>query len=178
MKSLILSIFVIASLTIGHNSYGYGNNHFKFFENPQGGDYWPWGKEVEFPWDSIQGVWVAKSFVGLSTYFSFQVAKNNGRNILKITQYARFTCDLIAQGVGYEAQRVVKAKLKGPQHKSNIQIHFFKRSDVIGSDDTDDQLDNSDDIMAVVMVKSSENSRSPTFFDITKISSDPKDFCQ
>jgi hypothetical protein len=91
-----------------------------------GGDVWPWGEEMPFPWRGIKGVWMAE-IEGCPTYFTFTALKmQSGAHQLQVRQYDPVTCKLISRGVGYEQDRYVKAVLVGKKGTFDIAVHVFK----------------------------------------------------
>lgn len=73
---------------------------------------WPFGQELAFPWDDIQGLWLAEG-EGFAAYFSLRVTveKEAGVRILKIKQLDAATCKTVATGVGIEQDSVVRAQM-------------------------------------------------------------------
>ncbi len=93
------------------------------------GDAWPWGAELPFPWKGIQGTWMAK-VDGYINYFKFvTIRSENGFNQLQVTQYDA-NCETIANGAGYEQERVVKAMMTGIYGTFNLTVHVFRQSDL------------------------------------------------
>lgn len=94
------------------------------------GDAWPWGAELPFPWKGIQGTWVAR-IEGETIYFRFvTVRSSQGFNQLQVTQHDE-RCRVMANGAGYETDRVVKALMVGPAGTFNLTVHVFRQSDVL-----------------------------------------------
>ena len=131
MKTLVFGVLFFANLLVSSISYGESNSIDQKGIQILGGEYWPWGKEVNFPWSSIQGIWFARDSSGYSSYFSFKVLNQNQERILRVEQYEGSNCVLIGRGIGYEKDRVVKARFTGYNGDFDLRIHVFKESDVI-----------------------------------------------
>lgn len=72
---------------------------------------WPWGAEMPFPWSFVQGVWFARQGE-FESYFVFRIVKQkSGINQLEVKQVDPINCEVIASGVGYEQNRVVRAQM-------------------------------------------------------------------
>lgn len=72
---------------------------------------WPWGAEAPFPWTFVQGTWLAENET-VRTYFTFRVIRSkSGINQLEVQEVNPSNCEVIARGVGYEQNRVVRAQM-------------------------------------------------------------------
>lgn len=74
---------------------------------------WPWGLEMPFPWSFVQGVWNAQKGE-FKSYFSFRVvqpAQHGFLRKLEVRQIDPLTCEVLAEGVGFETDRVVRAQM-------------------------------------------------------------------
>lgn len=72
---------------------------------------WPWGMEMPFPWSFVQGVWLVEQS-GFKAYFAFRIVKSKeGLRQLEVRQVDPQNCLLLAQGVGFEANRIVRAQM-------------------------------------------------------------------
>ena len=49
MRTLILGLFFVFGLGFTSASYGQSASYNEGSFQVQGGDYWPWGKEIDFP---------------------------------------------------------------------------------------------------------------------------------
>jgi len=78
---------------------------------------YPWGNELQFPWNMIQGSWMVKG--NYHAYVTFQVVGTNGSSSerqLLIRQYSSSNCELVAVGVGVEYEnRTIWAQMKPKQ---------------------------------------------------------------
>jgi hypothetical protein len=94
------------------------------------GDYYPWGKEIPFPWSSIQGVYHGVDKSG-DTYYFFKVRTQNGnQRTLDIYQIDK-SCRWITRGVGFEYNRVVRAVVTNQTGKSfEVTVQAFRVQDV------------------------------------------------
>ncbi len=92
------------------------------------GDAWPWGAEMPFPWKGIQGTWLVY-LDGQPTLYAFRtVQSKNGTNQLDVTQYDAHTCQVLAQGAGFEEERVVRGLILTNKTTQNITIHVFSEA--------------------------------------------------
>lgn len=104
-------------------------------KNPLGPiDSWPWGSEIPFPWRGIQGVWMAE-IDGCANYFSFKVVRDSKEDerILQVWQVDPVTCQSVARGVGYGADRIVTAvmaKLAPKRGSYELKVQAFKETDL------------------------------------------------
>ena len=121
MRKLLIGFAILLATAVSHASST---------ELRGPGDAWPWGLEVPFPWRGIQGSWNAK--IGDSNYyFRFvSVHSNNGINQLQVTQYSGLNCGVVANGIGYEQNRVVKAVMVGEGGSFNMTVHVFRQADL------------------------------------------------
>jgi hypothetical protein len=105
-----------------------------------GGDFpWPWGFEVKFPWDDVQGIWrVQKDTTVL--YFSFRRVQAKR---IKIKQIDITTCEVVGTGQGLERGNTIVAQIRNTYSEEtyNLTIYAFNEEDVdppvlsqIGSD--------------------------------------------
>lgn len=91
---------------------------------------WPFGLEQPFPWRSIQGIWAAE-IDGCEYHFIFKVSKQEGRSTqLRVHQMNVADCSLVAEGVGFEQDRIVRAQLMGKRGPQELKIHVFRPDDV------------------------------------------------
>lgn len=87
---------------------------------------WPWGREMVFPWNDIDGVWQA-STGGCSSLFTFKVVNEaGGVRYVSISQYDPKQCKEIARGMGTETGKVVHAVLTGANGSFEMTIHAFR----------------------------------------------------
>lgn len=79
-----------------------------------GGDgIFPWGDRVPFPWQDMQGTWIAEND-DYSVMFSFAVTRvEAGERLLNLVQLnPDRPSEVLAKGVGYEADNIVRAVLR------------------------------------------------------------------
>lgn len=77
----------------------------------------PWGHELPFPWDDIQGIW-SGTIDGENIVFSFEKTDfGRGDHRIRVKQLAPNTMQEIASGLGTEKNRVVKAVVTGGRDK-------------------------------------------------------------
>jgi hypothetical protein len=94
------------------------------------GDFFPWGKEILFPWSEINGYHRGFDRSGeVIYYFNVRTQKENER-ILEIWQIDS-KCKIVARGAGFEYNRVVRGVLTKPSGKSyEISVKAFNAWDV------------------------------------------------
>jgi hypothetical protein len=138
MRKLILLILIFAS-GFYSSSFAVGAEMCMpaAYKETQGDDGpidpWPFGKnkELDFPWRGIQGTWTAQ-VDGCVTYFSFKTVRDaKGERVLNIHQFDPLTCEVISKGLGYEMNRIVRARMStGSASTFGLRIHVFNRADV------------------------------------------------
>ncbi len=92
-----------------------------------GSNPWPWGREMVFPWNDIDGVWQA-STGGCSSLFTFKVINEAGgvRSIV-ISQYDPKQCKEISSGKGIQVGKIVHGALTGANGSFEFTIHSFRQ---------------------------------------------------
>lgn len=74
----------------------------------------PWGAELPFPWTIVSGIWMAK-YGNFESFFDFKVIKEKqnsaGIKQVEVHQIDSSTCQVIAKGMGYAQNRVVRAQM-------------------------------------------------------------------
>ena len=141
------------------------------------GDAWPWGSEMPFPWNGIKGTWVAQG-EGASTYFTFKkVRMPDGGNQLQVKQYETSTCKLLASGVGYEEDRVVKAVLLTRSVAFELTVHVFRQSDLISADSHFVQKAESTKTVTVMSMASLADANQRLTIELQKVDADPFGIC-
>ncbi len=93
---------------------------------------WPWGKEIAFPWNEMQGTWKVQT-ESLTVYFSFKiVGTTNEIRQLQVTEHENRTCRVVASGSGYESNKVLRALLRSADSDtpSVFLIRGFRTADV------------------------------------------------
>jgi hypothetical protein len=142
-----------------------------------GGDAFPWGSELPFPWKSIQGTW-STEIEGIQAYVIFKVVRPEaaGSRQLKINIVDADTCRVIAVGAGYEDNRIVKAIVTGGNRASQITVHAFREADVRAQTrNSNNYKENSQvTIMSSVPINSSQKRSA---YELVKISSDFRPPC-
>ncbi len=144
-----------------------------------GSNPWPWGRETNFPWNGIQGVWQT-SGSGCSSLFTFKVGSEieKGARYVSISQYDPKACQETARGVGYENNRVVKAVLTGRTGTFELTIHAFRVRDlkpmgVLAA------FDGSQDAVVVVRMRNMSSSARPKVtFQMERLKKNPVMLCQ
>lgn len=129
-KGLIGKILILLTLSMS------GAVQAASFNDVQknGGDSWvpwPWGLEAPFPWKDIQGTWRVEddNFV---TYFSLKVVRektSKGRQLVVRQMDADGNCKIIATGVGYEAENIIRAQMTGKSGPFRVSLRAFDTED-------------------------------------------------
>lgn len=94
---------------------------------------WPWGLEQPFPWTDIKGVWrIEKS--AISGYFTFKVLRQktgSESRYLVVKQIDPSSCDVIATGVAYELNKVVRGQMTNNEDGATfrIAVRAFREED-------------------------------------------------
>jgi hypothetical protein len=144
----------------------------------RGGETWPWGMEVPFPWRGIQGIWMA-DVNGCSTYFTFKIVKNSADDkILQIHEVDPATCAAIAKGAGYEDARVVMAVMNGKNGPYNMEVHSFHEADVIEANNHEYSSSASNKVVTMMTVNPVSAPTQTGTYQLYKISTDPDDVCK
>ncbi len=74
----------------------------------------PWGSELPFPWQDIEGTWLAKN-KDYYTWYTFKVVHqhNSGEAQIIATQMDPEAHQIVAQGAGFESDRIVSVLMQG-----------------------------------------------------------------
>ncbi|MGZ3743010.1 MAG: hypothetical protein ACXWRA_04040 [Pseudobdellovibrionaceae bacterium] len=88
---------------------------------------WPWGFEVKFPWDEVQGIWRAED-EGKAVYFSFHRIQEKR---VKIKQIDFETCSVIGTGQGLERDKTLVAQIITNRsiEPYNLTMYAFNEED-------------------------------------------------
>lgn len=116
---LILSIF---SLNTASQAWG--------GDDGGGSHPWPWGLEIPFPWNDVQGIWKVEN-QGQVYYFGFRRVEQQR---LFITQFDASRCVILGSGPGYirtKRQKYVVAQitLKETGEAYRMAIYAFAEED-------------------------------------------------
>lgn len=101
-------------------------------QSVQGGDSvpWPWGNEIELPWEQLDGVWrVAKG--DCNSLFAFLPTKrkvSNGTHLTQVIQYDGTTCEKIAWGYGTDSDRVLRSSMSNGRKSFSLTVRAFPRT--------------------------------------------------
>lgn len=145
------------------------------------GDAFPWGAEIPFPWEGIQGTWMTQ-INGQVQYFSFNVIKyTDGANQLQVHQYGPADCYLLAHGKGYEQNRVVRAIMVGDQGTFNLTVHVFRQADIKSSENLGIWGTQSDRTVTVMKISpltnDSQKGAERMTYQLFKLSNEPCAVC-
>jgi hypothetical protein len=109
----------------------YDSQAIRTFGGGGGGDFpWPWGLEVSFPWDDIQGVWKVEN-KGKIYYFGFRRVQDKR---IFVTQFDASRCLTLGSGPGFirnKAQNFVVSQitLKATGDAYRMAIYAFDEQD-------------------------------------------------
>lgn len=127
---------------------------------------WPFGTEIPFPWDDINGVWKVVSG-SKEVYFSFRVLppSDDGERQINIQQINPRSCAVTANGIGYEIDRVVRGVMNGRGLSYRISIRAFldERASAV----------NGPTQVTVLSISSSDAEGKAYFFQMAKVSAQP-----
>ena len=91
---------------------------------------WPWGSELDFPWESIEGTWRPVRS-DCDSYFVVQATHKSairGAQVMRVTQFDHDTCERISWGVGTERERVLHVSMKDVRGTYGLTIRSFTKS--------------------------------------------------
>jgi hypothetical protein len=109
------------------SQYG-GESQIALGPDDGGGSHpWPWGFEVTFPWNDVQGIWRVQKD-GKTLYFSFRRVQAKR---VKIKQIDFNTCNVIGTGQGLERDRTIVAQIRNTYSDEtyNLTIYAFNEED-------------------------------------------------
>lgn len=131
-KLLILGGFctvLAAQATVAHEGPYCHDNALGTDGGDHGGSHpWPWGFEVKFPWDDVQGIWrVQKDDTVL--YFSFRRVQAKR---IKIKQIDITNCQVVGTGQGLERDKTIVAQIRNTYSEEtyNLTIYAFNEEDL------------------------------------------------
>jgi len=136
---LLKRVLLLGSIAIGTVSMattqGYSETDYSCAQPAgRGGDgggniVWPWGFEVMFPWDDVQGIWKVQK--GEKAYF-FSFRRVEEKRI-KIKQIDLASCKTIGIGQGMEKpnSKVIVAQIRNTHTAEtyNLTIYAFNQED-------------------------------------------------
>lgn len=138
-----------------------------------GGDSFPWGSELPFPWKGIQGTW--STTIGESeALVTFKIVRSEeGSRQLRITIIDADSCRLVAVGAGYEDGKVVKAIMSGGGRASRVTVHAFRESDLRPEGKRQYKSNSVVAVMSIAPIANGEK----VGYELVKISNDSKGTC-
>jgi hypothetical protein len=88
---------------------------------------WPWGFEIQFPWDEVQGTWKAQS-EGKTLYFNFRRIQTKR---VKIQQIDLDSCTVVGTGQGFERNKTIVAQITTTRsfEPYNLTVYAFNEED-------------------------------------------------
>lgn len=140
-----------------------------------GVDYWPWGKEIDLPWEAMTGIWVAEQSNGSKYYYSIKSMETDmgHSRIMRIMQFDPLTCETLGAGMGFQTGRIVQGRFFGPSGDSVFRIHVFRERDVIKNSSPLNTRP-----MIVISFSQIENSLQKQWQQIVKLHSNPSIHCR
>lgn len=127
--SKILRTLLLASfLCFAVSTHAYAEAEPFFGPGDHGGSHpWPWGHEVPFPWDDIQGIWQINK-PGKPVFLSF---RRLDAKRLAVNQFDLETCEVIAGGPGLEREKTVVSQMNefGTPNIYRLTLYAFDAKD-------------------------------------------------
>ncbi|MGE0632232.1 MAG: hypothetical protein AB7O96_07475 [Pseudobdellovibrionaceae bacterium] len=115
LRKIVLIMLMMFTASVCHSKALAGDDGF-----------WPWGERVDFPWQEIQGQWIAENNL-YTTLFNFSVTRieDSGERILNVVQLNPHKPNqILARGVGYETdKKIVRAMMKIEDTSSHYRIY-------------------------------------------------------
>lgn len=133
---------------------------------------WPWGLEQPFPWPDIQGIWKVVD-ADFTSYFALKVVrvKATGERQLIVRQIDADSCKVVATGVGYDLQRVVRAQMTSVQSGVAYRIALRAFSEKDSPKPAMGKLVTSQIVVLSLMDVDAKPESQPVHFQLGKISS-------
>ncbi len=136
-----------------------------------GGDAFPWGSEMPFPWKGIQGTWMTE-IDGSEALVTFKVKRTQeGSRQLEIAIIDAKSCKVVASGLGFESGKLVVAMVSGGGRSSRVTVHAFRESDLRAAEGRREYKTNS---MVAVMSVSPVIKGEKTGYELVKVSNEAK----
>lgn len=149
-------------------------------QSVSGGDSvpWPWGSEIELPWDQLDGVWrVVKS--DCQSYFAFLPTKrkvSNGTHLTQVIQYDPNTCEKVAWGYGTDNDRVLRSSMSNGRKSFSLTVRAFPRTLTQITPKVSEKTAENTVIVLTMYPKRSWGQRAS--YELEKVSDDAKPTCQ
>jgi hypothetical protein len=170
---LIQMWLILISIILGSTASAYAgdNSQRNYLQSARGGgsgggDFpWPWGFEVKFPWDDVQGIWkVQKEDTVL--YFSLRRVQTKR---IKIKQIDITTCQIVGTGQGLERDRTIVAQIHNTYSDEtyNLTIYAFNEEDLVSSSQV---MDPGSDHVIVARINSLDRQRTEFAAQMVRIS--------
>jgi len=173
-KVLILSIlcFAIGAQTAENNQCAL-NSEIKGEDSIP----WPWGSEIQMPWDSLEGTWQVIND-DCDSYFSFNTSGKNlspSQRLINVVQYHSGQCHKVSWGYGFESNRILRASMTDGRFTFNLTVRAFK--DHAKSANQLFQLKTRGEPIMVLTLFSKKGWKFRKSFEIQKISGKSKPAC-
>lgn len=139
------------------------------------GDAFPWGSEIRFPWKGIQGYW-STTIDGREAFVHFKIIKMDewDSRQLKIQIIDASTCKVVARGVGYEDEKVVKGVMAFGSRSAKVTVHAFREADLKSEVRPSNRYN---PIVTIMRLNSSGTTEVGTAYELKKVGYDLKAFC-
>lgn len=126
---LILSILCFATGCFAIGAQAAQKNQCALNSEIKGEDSipWPWGNEIQMPWESLEGTWQVIND-DCDSYFSFE---NSGKNLtpsqrlIRVVQYHSGQCQKVSWGYGFDSQRILRASMTDGRSSFNLTVRAF-----------------------------------------------------
>ncbi|MFZ4404444.1 MAG: hypothetical protein ACOYOK_10115 [Pseudobdellovibrionaceae bacterium] len=91
---------------------------------------WPWSLTQPFPWTSVHGMWRTNSR-DFDYLYSLKVVneKSTGERYVRVQQIDVTTCEVVAEGVGYQNRKVLRGVMNGRAGNYRFALRAFRIKD-------------------------------------------------
>ena len=179
-----ITLFLATLLAAGAVSAGTSQEKLQCLydkdQSVSGGDSvpWPWGSEIELPWDQLDGIWrVVKS--DCESYFAFLPTKRkvtNGTHLTQVIQYNPSTCEKVAWGYGTNSDRVLRSSMSNGRKSFNLTVRAFPRT--LNQIMTKASGNTAENTVIVLTMYPKRGWSQRVSYELEKVSNDVKPTCQ
>jgi hypothetical protein len=129
MRVLTVVLFIFSALLLPHGASATSIPQAELCEDGGGPQPWPWGYELDFPWNKVNGAYTVdnceSTFFVVNSHIYHARKGHPARRVVSLKQYDAKTCKLVAQGEGIEYHHVVSVVMKGEQ-SFVVGLHAFQ----------------------------------------------------
>jgi hypothetical protein len=127
VKKVVRALLLTTILCFSFASHADSDFNVLFGGDHGGSHPWPWGHEVPFPWDDVQGIWQVQK-AGKPVFFSFRRLESKR---LAVNQFDLDACQVIAGGPGLEFDKTVVTQMNefGTLNVYRITLYAFNPKD-------------------------------------------------